>query len=76
MRGVYAAVDCEKPDLAAHPKFTDVVQKRVDLQPGDALFLPGGWWHHVRALDVSISLAFTNFVRPNAFTWYKPGACR
>jgi len=76
IRGVYAAIDCEKPDLARHPTFAGVVQKQVDLGPGDTLFLPVGWWHHVRALDVSISLAFTNFVRPNSFDWYRPGTCK
>lgn len=75
MRGVYAAVDCEQPDLTKYPAFAGVAQKQVELGPGDTLFLPVGWWHHVRALDVSISLAFTNFVRPNSFDWYRPGAC-
>ncbi|MCA9637063.1 MAG: cupin-like domain-containing protein, partial [Myxococcales bacterium] len=38
-----------------------------------ALFLPVGWWHHVRALDLSISVALNAFARPNTFDWYKPG---
>lgn len=37
----------------------------VDLGPGDALFLPIGWWHQVRALDFSVSVTHTNFVWPN-----------
>lgn len=48
----------------------------VDLEPGDAIFLPVGWWHHVRALDVSISLAFTHFVKANRYDWYRPGDLR
>jgi hypothetical protein len=32
-----------------------------------------GWWHHVRALDVSVSVALNGFVKPNAFDWYRPG---
>jgi hypothetical protein len=35
-----------------------------------------GWWHHVRALSVSIKLALTNFVVANAFDWYRPGEVR
>ena len=43
------------------------------LAPGEALFLPVGWWHHVRALDLSISVAFNHFTWPNDFDWYRPG---
>jgi ribosomal protein L16 Arg81 hydroxylase len=38
-----------------------------EIGPGDALFLPIGWWHHVEALDVSISVSFTNFAADNDF---------
>ncbi|CAK9095340.1 unnamed protein product [Durusdinium trenchii] len=30
----------------------------VVLQPGDVLYLPIGWWHFVKSLSISISLAF------------------
>ena len=39
----------------------------VDLGPGEALFIPAGWWHHVRSKSVSISVSLTNFVFPNSF---------
>jgi len=38
------------------------------IGPGEAVFLPVGWWHHVEALDVSISMSFTNFWPDNDFT--------
>lgn len=28
------------------------------LEPGDGLFIPLGWWHYVRSLDVSFSVSF------------------
>jgi hypothetical protein len=65
--GVFADVDCERPDLARFPRFSGVNQEDVVLGPGDALFIPVGWWHRVEALDTSISLSFTNFAFPNKF---------
>lgn len=37
------------------------------IGPGDALFIPVGWWHHVVSLDESYSVLFTNFAWPNDF---------
>ena len=72
-RGVYSLVDPENPDLERFPGFARATVREVVLAPGEMLFIPVGWWHHVRALSVSINLAFTNFTRDNAFDWYRPG---
>lgn len=47
-----------------------------EIGPGDALFLPIGWWHHVEALDVSISMSFTNFAADNDFVGSYPADTR
>lgn len=59
--GVFGEVDCEHPDLIRHPLYRYADKEVFDLGPGEILFIPVGWWHHVRALDVSISVSFTNF---------------
>jgi hypothetical protein len=45
-----------------------------ELNPGDALFIPVGWWHALEAAEVSITLAFTDFGVPNRYPmrWKPP----
>lgn len=66
--GVYSEVDLESPDHARYPLFSQTSRMEVVLEPGQALFIPVGWWHHVRSLDVSISVSFTNFLAPNDYS--------
>ena len=70
--GVYSEVDCENPDYSKHPEFKDIQVQRLVLKPGEVLFIPVGWWHHVRSLDVSITVSFTNFQFPNNYEWSHP----
>jgi hypothetical protein len=41
------------PDLERHPRFPEAwaAAEVADLEPGDALFIPYMWWHHVQSLD-------------------------
>jgi LPS sulfotransferase NodH len=65
--GVYSDVDIERPDLTRFPDFHRAQVIDLILEPGSAIFVPVGWWHHVRALGISVSVSFTNFVLPNTF---------
>lgn len=45
-------VQLENPDLDRYPRFREALEHMLvaELEPGDALFIPYMWWHHVRAL--------------------------
>jgi hypothetical protein len=55
-------VNPEHPDLELFPKFPVHEKIEVILNPGEILYIPPFWWHHVTALDENISLSF----------WYSP----
>jgi Cupin-like domain len=69
---VYSEVDPLAPDLERYPKFRDAHQIHLDIRPGESLFVPAGWWHHVVAREASISISFTNFAYPNYIEWEHP----
>jgi len=49
---VVSVVDIDRPDFARHPRFRDALAsaQTAVLEPGDAIFIPSLWWHHVRSL--------------------------
>lgn len=46
-------VDFAAPDWDTHPRFRAALDEALvaELEPGDALFIPNGWYHHVEARD-------------------------
>lgn len=44
-------VNFRDPDYAQHPRFREALQHALvaDLLPGDALYIPTLWWHHVQS---------------------------
>jgi hypothetical protein len=51
-------VDAEAPDFSRYPRLSRVQMHECILEPGEMLFIPGGWRHQVRALEQGISLSF------------------
>ncbi|MBX2798185.1 MAG: cupin-like domain-containing protein [Myxococcales bacterium] len=51
--------------------FGDAV-RTVELQAGEALFVPVGWFHEVTALSPSITLSLLSFPWENHFHWLGP----
>ena len=51
-----SAVDIENPNYDTHPNFKLApVPFECTMGPGDVLYIPSKWWHHVRSLEFSVS---------------------
>jgi Cupin-like domain len=48
-----AMTDPVEPDFARYPRFVAAMEAAqvAELEPGDAVFIPYGWFHHVQALS-------------------------
>jgi len=56
-------IDPERPDFGKYPRFRQAQALTGVIEPGELLYLPAYWWHHVRSLQISISVNF----------WWPPG---
>lgn len=61
---LYGHMSYANPEASEQwPKLRDAERFECILAPGDLLFLPAFWWHHVRSLELAISVNF----------WWVPG---
>ena len=46
-------VDFEKPDFERFPRFAQALEagEQAELGPGDAIFIPSMWFHHIEGLE-------------------------
>jgi lysine-specific demethylase 8 len=54
----FSRVDPERPDFERYPRFAGATPLTCVIGPSDVLFIPSGWWHHVRTTEPSISVNF------------------
>jgi histone arginine demethylase JMJD6 len=58
-------IDLDRPDPERFPLFQHATAFECDLEPGELLFIPSGWWHHVVAIEKSITVNYNFFNRVN-----------
>jgi Cupin-like domain len=58
-------VDPEQPDLERFPLFDRATSYEGIIGPGDTLFTPANWWHHIKGLEKSITVSHNFFNETN-----------
>ena len=58
-------VDLNEPDFEKFPLFRKATAYECTLHPGELLFIPYRWWHHVVNLEKSITVNYNFFNRVN-----------
>ncbi|PSN40687.1 Hypoxia-inducible factor 1-alpha inhibitor [Blattella germanica] len=62
----FAEVDFERPDYTRFPKFREARGHEAVVGPGDVLYIPIYWWHHIESIMRGGYTISVNF-------WYKAG---
>lgn len=63
--GYHSEVDFTDISFDEHPLLKSAFIMDFILAPGEFLFIPVGWWHHVEAIDTVITVTGNNFRGPN-----------
>jgi ribosomal protein L16 Arg81 hydroxylase len=58
-------VNVDAPDFDKFPLLRDATAYECTLEPGELLFMPHRWWHHVVGLEKSITVNYNFFNRVN-----------
>ena len=61
-------VDFERPDFERFPRFAEALKhaRTAVLEPGDAVYIPSNWWHHVEGLE-SLNILINHWWLPVPF---------
>ena len=62
-------IDLDIPDFEKYPGLKHLNGLEANMEHGDALYMPSGYWHYIKYLDGSFSLTIRAFSRrPKTFT--------
>lgn len=62
----YSLVDVHRPDYKNYPALQLVKGYDFILEPGDSLFIPSGYWHHMTYLEAGFSVSYRKIANPVA----------
>jgi hypothetical protein len=53
---LHSPVDALRPDFGRYPQFQQARYHGCTLEPGEVLYMPAGYWHHVRSEDFNVAV--------------------
>jgi lysine-specific demethylase 8 len=53
---LHSPVDAIRPDFERFPKFQEARYQDCVLEPGEVLYMPAGYWHHVRSEGFNVAV--------------------
>ncbi|MCX2678353.1 cupin-like domain-containing protein [Galbibacter sp. EGI 63066] len=56
-------IDMDNPDFGKYPTLKHVEGIQVNMEHGDALYMPSGYWHYIKYLDGGFSMTLRAFTR-------------
>lgn len=67
-------VDLNDPDYEKFPRFSKALEhaQTAELEPGDAIYIPSMWWHHVEGLE-NFNILINHWWRENPAYMGAPG---
>lgn len=68
--GVHSSVNIETPDYDKFPGLRFVEGLHCVMEPGDTLFIPSGYWHHIKYLEGGYAIN-QRALNPNPLMWLK-----
>lgn len=68
--GTFANVDLDAPDFERHPALAYVRGYELFLEPGDAVYMPSGYWHHITYLTGGMGVSYRT-LSPRPTDWLK-----
>ena len=56
-------IDYDKPDLEKYPALKNIRAEVVELNHGDVLYIPPGYWHYIQYDEIGFSMSLRAFPR-------------
>jgi hypothetical protein len=63
----HSLVDLDQPDYSKYPGLKYIETAECILEPGDALFMPSGYWHYITYMDGGFAVSYRKMAKSLSF---------